>query len=48
MANTDQVGDLPQWEQWEVLCGKWFHLGRAPLPAVHRPSHWDDRQQPGA
>merc|ERR1712032_800341 len=26
----------------KFFCGKHFHLGRAPLPAVHGPRHWDD------
>ena len=42
MANTCQAGDLPQWERWQVLCGRCVHLGRVALPAVYGSRPRDD------
>merc|ERR1712018_140206 len=46
MTNTCQVGDLPQRERRQVLCGKCFHLGGIALPAVYGSRSRDDWKQP--
>merc|ERR1712018_638098 len=43
---TAEVGDLPQWERRQVLCGKCIHLGRVALPAVYGSRPRDDWKQP--